>query len=263
MTFLQSIILAVIEGLTEYLPVSSTGHLILGSWLMGINQDPFVKDYTVMVQFGAILAVLVLYWRRFVLNVKIYPQVLIGVLPAILTGLALKKHIDLILGNVWVVAIALLIGGILLIFTDKWVLKKNAIHPSIENLPKPSALKIGLFQCLAFIPGVSRSAASIWGGIHQGLTLESATLFSFFLAVPTLTGATALKLVKVWPTLDQMQLQAILYGNIVSFIVGALAIKAFVGLVSRYGLRYFGYYRVVLSLIVIAMLLSGGEIHLL
>jgi undecaprenyl-diphosphatase len=263
MTFLQSLILAIVEGLTEYLPISSTGHLILSSWTMGINQDPFVKDYTVMVQFGAIFAVVILYWRRFILNTKLYPQVVIGVIPAVVIGLALKKRIDVLLGNVWVVAIALLVGGVLLILTDKWVLTKNAVHPSLEKLPKPSAFKIGLFQCLAFIPGVSRSAASIWGGIHQGLTLEAATEFSFFLAVPTLTGATLLKLLKVWPTLDHDQIQAIVYGNIISFFIGALAIKAFVGLVKNYGLRYFGYYRVILGLIVIAVLLSGHDVQVL
>ncbi len=263
MSLIQALLLAVVEGLTEYLPISSTGHLILSSWVMGINQDSFVKDYTVMVQFGAILAVVVLYWRRLVLNRKIYPHVIIGVLPAVVIGLLVKKHIDVLLGNVWVVAIALLIGGVLLILTDHWVLKKNAVHPRLEELPKSSAFKIGVFQCLAFIPGVSRSAASIWGGIHQGLTLKTATEFSFFLAVPTLAGATLLKLVKVWPTLNPAQIEAILYGNIVSFIVGAVSIKLFVGLVSRYGLKYFGYYRVALALIVIAMLLSGNEIQVL
>lgn len=263
MTLLQSLILAVVEGLTEYLPISSTGHLILTSWVMGINQDPFVKDFTVMVQFGAILSVVVLYWRRLVLNVKIYPAVIVGVIPAIVIGLGVKKHIDVLLGNVWVVAFALLIGGVLLIFTDKWVLSRKSIHPDLENLPNSSAFKIGIFQCLAFIPGVSRSAASIWGGIHQGLSLQTATEYSFFLAVPTLTGATLLKLVKVWPTLDQAQVQSIIWGNVASFVVGALAIKIFVGLVSRYGLKYFGYYRVALGLVVLAMLFMGVDVTVL
>lgn len=263
MSFIQALLLAVVEGLTEYLPISSTGHLILSSWVMGINQDPFVKDYTVMVQFGAILAVVFLYWRRLVLNFKIYPKVLIGFVPAAFIGLAVKKHVDVLLGNVWVVAFALLIGGILLILTDHWVLKKRALHPSIESLPNISALKVGIFQTMAFIPGVSRAAATIWGGLHQGLSLQAATEFSFFLAVPTLAGASFLKLLKVWPTLNSGEVEAILYGNVVSFVVGALAIKVFVGLVGRYGLKYFGYYRVALGIIVLIVLSMGKDIQFL
>lgn len=259
----QSLLLAVVEGLTEYLPVSSTGHLILTSWVMGINQDPFVKDYTVMVQFGAILAVLWLYWRRFLLNFKIYPQVMMGFLPAAVIGLLVKDYIDVVLGNVWIVGIALLVGGVLLILTDKWVERKKSSGSSIEDLPKISALKIGVFQTMAFIPGVSRSAASIWGGLHQGLNLKTATEFSFFLAVPTLTGASLLKLMKVWPELNAQHIEALLYGNLVSFVVGALAIKGFVGVVERYGLKYFGYYRVILGLLVLGVLSFGGEIHFL
>lgn len=264
MTVLQSIILAIVEGLTEYLPISSTGHLILTSWLMNLNQDPFVKDFTVMVQFGAIISVLFLYWKRFLLNFRIYPQVAVAVLPAGVIGLAVKKHIDLLIGNVWVVAFALLIGGILLILTDRWIENRKHSGSSIEKLPKSSAFKIGLFQTLAFIPGVSRSAASIWGGLQQGLNMKTATEFSFFLAVPTLTGASLLKLIKVYPTITSEQVELLLYGNLVSFIVGALAIKAFVGAVERWGLKYFGYYRVLLGLAVLASLIfGGGDIHVL
>ena len=260
---LQSLLLAVVEGLTEYLPVSSTGHLILTSWVMGINQDPFVKDYTVMVQFGAILAVLWLYWRRFLLNFKIYPQVAMGFLPAAVIGLLVKDYIDVVLGNVWIVGIALLVGGVLLILTDKWVEGKKSLSLGIEDLPHYSALKIGIFQTMAFIPGVSRSAASIWGGLHQGMNLKTAAEFSFFLAVPTLTGASLLKLIKLWPDLNAQHIEVLLYGNMVSFVVGALAIKGFVGVVERHGLKYFGYYRVVLGLLVLGVLSFGGEIHIL
>lgn len=260
MSLIQSLILAVVEGLTEYLPISSTGHIILSSWMMGIHQDPFVKDYTVMVQFGAILAVLVLYWRRFLLNVKIYPQVAVAFLPAAVVGLAVKKHIDVLLGSVWIVGAALFVGGILLILTDRWLHKKQAIYPAIEKLPYISALKIGLFQLMAFVPGVSRSAASIWGGIHQGLNLKTATEFSFFLAVPTLTGASLLKLMKVWPELDAGRVEMLVYGNIVSFIVGVIAIKGFVHFVEKHGLKYFGYYRVVLGLAVLLALALGQEV---
>jgi len=263
MSLLQAILLAVVEGLTEYLPISSTGHLILSSWAMGINQDPFVKDYTVMVQFGAIVAVLFLYWRRFLLNFRIYPQVAIAFLPAAVIGLAVKENIDVLLGNVWVVGVSLFVGGVLLIFTDKWVERRKTSGLTIEELPKASALKIGFFQTLAFVPGVSRAAASIWGGLHQGLNLRTATEFSFFLAVPTLAGASFLKLLKVWPELTGEHVEALVYGNIVSFIVGALAIKGFVGVVERYGLKYFGYYRVVLGLVVLGILVLGGELHVL
>lgn len=263
MTLTQALILAIVEGLTEYLPISSTGHLILASWAMGIHQDPFVKDYTVMVQFGAIVAVLLLYWRRFLLNFRIYPQVAIAFLPAAVLGLAVKKHIDLVLGNVWIVGIALLIGGILLILTDKWVQTKKSTVGSLEELPKISAFKVGLFQTMAFIPGVSRAAATIWGGLHQGLNLKTATEFSFFLAVPTLAGASFLKLIKIWPELNSSHVESLIYGNLLSFIVGALAIKGFVGMVERYGLKGFGYYRVVLGLIVLGLLSFGREIQFL
>lgn len=253
MNLIQALIIAMVEGITEYLPISSTGHIILTSWGLGIGQDEFVKDYTVMVQFGAILAVLALYWRRFLLNFRIYPQVFMGFLPAAIVGLAVKKHIDVLLGSVVVVGWALLIGGILLVMTDRWILTLKPRHQTLESLPWLSALRIGLFQLLAFIPGVSRSAASIWGGLQQGLSLSLATEFSFFLAVPTLTGASLLKLLKVWSTLTVDQWNMILMGNAVSFAVGALAIKYFVALVGRYGLKYFGYYRIAIGLLVLLL----------
>lgn len=259
----QSFWLAVVEGLTEYIPVSSTGHIILTSWMMGINQDAFVKDYTVIVQFGAILAVVAIFWRRFILNFKIYPMVAVGVAPAIVIGLLVKKKIDLVLGNVWVVAVSLLVGGIALVLTDGWIRRRPARVESVEKLPWTAALKIGIFQCLAFVPGVSRSAASIWGGVYQGLNLELATEFSFFLAVPTLTGATLLKLKKAWPTITEDQVKMLVAGNVVSFIVGVLAIRFFVHILSRHGLKFFGYYRIALGLLVIAVLLMGHELTVL
>ncbi len=263
MTFFQAMILAVIEGLTEYLPVSSTGHIILGSWLMGIHTDPFVKDYTVMVQFGAILAVLVLYVRRFLLNVKVYPIVLAGFIPAAVIGLAVKSHIDQILGSVWIVGSTLLLGGILLVLTDHWISRHQVRVKRLEEVKPLSAFKIGIFQCLAFLPGVSRSAATIWGGLHQGLGLVTATEFSFFLAVPTLTGATFLKGIKIVDTLTRDQWEILFYGNLVSFVVGLVAIRFFIRLIERYGLRHFGYYRIVLGLIVLLTLSFGHELEFL
>lgn len=263
MDFFQALILAVVEGVTEYLPISSTGHLILTSWLMGINQDPFVKDFTVMVQFGAILAVLFLYWRKFLLNTKIYPQVFLSFLPAAVIGFAVKNHIDALLGNVWVVGVALLVGGIALVLTDHWMKMKKPTVASIEKLKPLSAVQIGLFQCLAFVPGVSRSAASIWGGIFKGMSLQTATEFSFFLAVPTLTAATLYKVRKIWPSVTPDQLKFVIYGNLVSFVVGALAIKFFVQMVARSGLKMFGYYRIVLGIAVLVILALGYEVHVL
>lgn len=256
-------LLALVEGLTEYLPISSTGHLILSSWMLGIHEDPFVKDFTIMVQFGAILAVVVLYWRRFILNVRIYPQIVFGFLPAAVVGLSVKDHIDALLGNVWVVGVALFVGGILLVMTDRWIRHLKTRVNLLEELPPRSALTIGIFQCLAFIPGVSRSAATIWGGLYKGLSLELATIFSFFLAVPTLTGASFIKLMKIWPNITPEQTHLILWGNVASFVVGALAIKGFVHLVSRYGLKYFGYYRIILGLAVLIVLAMGGEMRVL
>lgn len=263
MNSVQCLILAVVEGLTEYLPVSSTGHIILASWFMGINQNHFVKDFTVMVQFGAILAVLVLYWRRFTLNFRIYPRVFLAVLPAVVVGLVLKTQIERLIGNVTVVGLTLLGGGVLLVLTDHWVRRVRVKVRGVESMPYVAALKIGLFQCLAMVPGVSRSAASIWGGLYEGLTLPLATEFSFFLAVPTLTGATLLELRKVWPTLTLEQTQWLLWGNLVSFVVGALSIRFFVHLISRVGLRYFGYYRIAVGAIVLILVSIGAEIRLI
>jgi undecaprenyl-diphosphatase len=262
MTTAQSLILAVVEGLTEYLPVSSTGHIILSSWFLGINQESFVKDYTVMVQFGAILAVVVLYWKRFIMNFKLYPKVIVAVLPAVAIGLALKKHIEALLGSVVVVGWSLLIGGILLVLTDHWVRRQKVRVKSSEELPLLSALKIGFFQCLAMIPGTSRSAATIWGGLFEGMSLPLATEFSFFLAVPTLTGATLLELHKTWHTVTADQINILLIGNLVSFLIGALTIRTFMQVVSRFGLRHFGYYRIVAGAVTLYLFYSGMQIQL-
>jgi undecaprenyl-diphosphatase len=261
MNFAQAMIIAVVEGITEYLPISSTGHIILTSWLMGINQDAFVKDYTVMVQFGAILAVLVLFWRRFLLNFSIYPIVFIAFLPAAVIGLATKKYIDLILGSVWVVAIAWLVGGVFLVLTDHWLKRHKVRVANIESASLLAAVKIGFFQCLAFIPGMSRSAATIWGGLHQGLSLVAATEFSFFLAVPTLTGATFLKVIKVTNAITPDQWKILIWGNVVSFVVGLASIRFFVHLITRFGLKYFGYYRILLGAAVLMVLALGHTIE--
>lgn len=261
MTNTQSILLAVVEGLTEYLPVSSTGHIIIASWFLGINQEPFVKDYTVMVQFGAILAVVLVFWKRFVLNLKMYPRVFLAFLPAAVIGLSTKKMIEHLLGNVTVVGTALFVGGILLVLTDHWVKRQRVRVTKLEAMSLPAAVKIGFFQCLALIPGTSRSAATIWGGIFEGLSLPLATEFSFFLAVPTLTGATVLELYKVWPTITSDQIGILALGNVISFIVGGLTINLFLRIVSRFGLRHFGYYRILAGGLVLTLVYLGHDIQ--
>lgn len=255
----QAIVLAIVEGLTEYLPISSTGHLILVSALMGIHQDPFTKDFTIMVQFGAILAVLVEYFRVFLRSWRLYPVLVAGFLPAAVIGLLVKDKIDLVLESVWTVAVALVLGGILLLFTDRIFKPQNAKIKTVDEVMPLTAVKIGLFQCLAFIPGVSRAAATIWGGLASKLDQRSATEFSFLLALPTLSGATFLKAVKLIPHITNEQWQLLLIGNLVSFIVGFLSIRLFLKFVTKHGLKSFGYYRIVLGAVVILALLCNVD----
>lgn len=245
----ETLILAIIEGLTEFLPVSSTGHMIIASSFMGIAADPFVKTFTVAIQLGAILSVLVLYWKRFLQNVNFYVKLAIAFIPAAVFGFLLNNFIDKLLENVIVVAIMLVLGGIVFLFIDKWF-AKNEQQGNEEVTPK-SALFIGLFQVIAMIPGVSRSAATIIGGLSQGLTRKAAAEFSFFLAVPTMFAATGYKLLKLWKagggfTPDETKL--LLIGNVVAFVVAIFAIRAFIGFLTRRGFALFGWYRIVLGL---------------
>lgn len=261
----QAILLAVVEGLTEYLPVSSTGHIILSSWAMGIHELSFTKDYTVMVQFGAILAVVVIYWRKFLAEwKKTYPRLMVAFLPAGVIGLAVKNQIDVLLGSVWVVAFALLGGGVVLLFTKRlfpgW---QNKRWTDVNQISFQQAFVIGLFQCLAFVPGMSRAASTIWGSLFAGLNLQLATQFSFLLAVPTLAGATLVKAVKIAPTIEPGQMHVLLIGNVISFVVGYAAIRSFISWVSKKGLEPFGYYRIALGLVVMAMLLMGHGLVIL
>jgi undecaprenyl-diphosphatase len=268
MTLIQALILAIVEGLTEYLPISSTGHLIITSWIMGINENPFVKDFTVIVQFGAILSVLVLYWRRFLTGVSFYVKLFIAFLPAAALGFLLKNKIDVLLGDVRVVALALIIGGIALIGIDRVFAKqearlKSADQGHISDLTYVQATLIGFIQCLAFIPGVSRSASTIIGGLSVKLTRKAAAEFSFFLAVPTLTAATAYKLLKIAPTLTHDQLPILFFGNLVSFIIGCLSIKAFVGFLTRHGFFFFGIYRILVGALILLALAFGSEMRMM
>ncbi len=260
MTISQSIIVAVIEGLTEYLPVSSTGHMILAQSLLGIPIDDFIKLFTVNIQLGAILAVIVLYWKRFFQSFSFYYKLFIAVLPAAVLGVLLEKYIDEMLGSVLVVGIMFFLGGIILLFVDKWF--DNSSRD--QKVSYPSAFKIGLYQCIAMIPGVSRSAATIIGGLTQKLNRKTAAEFSFFLAVRTMFGATLLKVYKHLDLLKSTEhLKLLAIGNVVAFIIAAIAIKAFITYLTKHGFKIFGYYRIVVGLIIITLSLLGYNMSLI
>lgn len=257
MSFWQAVILAIIEGLTEFLPVSSTGHMIIASSLMGISDLPITKIFEVNIQFGAILSVVVLYWKRFFNTIDFYKKLFVAVIPALAIGFFLDKYIDQMLESVTVVAVMLVLGGIILIFVDKWF--KHPEKPVTEPSYK-TALIIGFFQCIAMIPGVSRSAASIIGGMTQNMTRKAAAEFSFFLAVPTMFAAAGYKLLKNYKTIQSGDIELLLVGNVVAFIVAMLAIKFFVNFLTRYGFKIFGYYRIGLGILILMMLYFGYDL---
>ena len=256
MNTLQAIILAIIEGFTEFLPVSSTGHMIIASSFFGIAQDDFTKLFTIVIQLGAILSVVILYFKRFFQSLDFYYKLAVAFVPAVVLGLALSDVIDQLLENPVTVAVSLLLGGIILLKVDDWF--NNSEETEITYL---QAFKIGLFQCLAMIPGVSRSGASIVGGMSQKLARTSAAEFSFFLAVPTMFGATAKKCYDYYKdgfVLTNDQINLLVIGNIIAFIVALLAIKSFIGFLSKKGFKIFGYYRIVVG---IALLIIHFFIH--
>jgi undecaprenyl-diphosphatase len=287
MSLFHAIMLAIIEGLTEFLPVSSTGHMIIYSSLAGISGNEFTKLYTVDIQFGCILSVLVLYYRRFLRDTRtrqdmvwynalpgrlrgwlgpvsgqldFYLKLFIAFLPAAAIGFLLNDFIDSLLENVVVVAVSLVVGGVVLIFIDR------IIEKSVErdyDITFPEALKVGFFQCIAMIPGVSRSAATIIGGMTQGLTRQQAAEFSFFLAVPTMAAATGYKLLKTYKLLQPADYQTLLIGNTIAFVVGLLAIRGFVGFLNKYGFKVFGYYRIIVGLTILGLVAAGVKIDIL
>ncbi|MBR7043602.1 MAG: undecaprenyl-diphosphate phosphatase [Prevotella sp.] len=281
MDWLQTVIIAIVEGLTEFLPVSSTGHMIITQNLLGIEQgDPFVHAFTFIIQFGAILSVVVLYWKRFFRldhtpapegstafgrlkhKYRFYWLLLVGVLPAVVVGLAAKKSglLDWLLDSVEVVAVMLVVGGIFMLFCDR--LFNNGSEQN--QVDERRALKIGLYQCISVIPGVSRSMATIVGGMTQGLTRERAAEFSFFLAVPTMAGATLLDLLDLlkeeasWATAHNIWM--LILGCVVAFVVALLAMKWFVSFLTKYGFKAFGYYRIIVGTIIIVLLLTGHSL---
>ena len=262
MSIFETIIIAIVEGLTEFLPISSTGHMIIVSSFLHISNDPFTKLFEVAIQFGAILSVVVMYWKRFFsLNkMNFYFKLIVAVIPALVLGFVFSKKIDTLLESPLTVAITMLVGGIVLLFIDS-IFKQPTIEKE-ENISLSKAFTIGVWQCLAMIPGTSRSAASIIGGMQQKLTRNLAAEFSFFLAVPTMAAATGYKLLKAWkenPELLQNRdnLIALGLGNIIAFVVALMAIKFFIGFLQKHGFRLFGWYRVIIGAFLLTLILTG------
>ena len=279
MNILDTVIIAIIEGLTEFLPVSSTGHMIITQNILGVESTPFVKAFTFIIQFGAILSVVVLYWKRFFkLNhtpapegagafkqflhkYDFYWKLFVAFIPAAVLGLLFSDAIDAMLESVEVVAVTLILGGIFMLFSDK-IFNKGSEK---TVLTEKRAFNIGLFQCISMIPGVSRSMATIVGGMSQKLTRKAAAEFSFFLAVPTMLAATLFKMLDLFTDKESAQvleanLDILLIGNIVAFIVAMLAIKFFINFVTKYGFRAFGWYRIIVGGAILVMLLTGHNL---
>ena len=277
MNALETIIIAIVEGLTEFLPVSSTGHMIIAQSLLGVESTPFVKAFTVIIQFGAILSVICLYWKKFFYPTAersgvsywkamydFYARLVVGVLPAVVLGLAFNDFIESNLGNVTLVAVMLILGGVFMLFCDR-IFNKGSED---TKLTYKRAFTVGLIQCISMIPGVSRSMATIVGGMSQRLTRKAAAEFSFFLAVPTMFGATCLETYKLISHGDGSlltqgnNLEMLLLGSVVAFVVAILAIKFFISYVTKYGFAAFGWYRIIVGLIIIACALCGIELKM-
>jgi undecaprenyl-diphosphatase len=276
MNTLQSIIIAVVEGITEFLPISSTGHMIIAQKLLGVESSDFVNLFTVNIQFGAILSVVVLYWKKFMepLNpgtvqgswwkrqihrFDFYLKLLVAFLPAAVFGLAFNEYINTLLESVVVVAVSLVLGGVVLLFVDNWF-NKPAENQEMGYL---KALKIGFFQVISMIPGVSRAAATIIGGLSQKLTRKNAAEFSFFLAVPTMLAASVLEMYKTYHAVNPDNIRLLLLGNAVAFVVAMLAIRGFITFLTKHGFRVFGYYRIVVGMIILILLALGIDLNMI
>ena len=280
MNLLQVVIIAIVEGLTEFLPVSSTGHMIIAQNVLGVESTDFVKAFTFIIQFGAILSVVVLYWKRFFrLNREPLPEgtpalrrllhrfdfywkLLVAFIPAAVLGLLFSDMIDAMLESVMVVAIMLVVGGVFMLFCDK--LFGNGSEST--KMTERRAFMVGLFQCISMIPGVSRSMATIVGGMAQKLTRKAAAEFSFFLAVPTMFAATVYKMYKLFSEggtdIIMNNLGALIVGNLVAFVVAMLAIKFFISYVTKYGFKAFGWYRIIVGLVILALLFTGHTLEM-
>jgi len=262
MTIFEAVVIAIVEGVTEFLPISSTGHMIITSSILHIAADPFTKLFEVAIQFGAILSVLVLYWKKFFpLNrFNFYLKLIVAVIPALVLGAIFSDKIDELLESPLTVSITMLAGGFILLFIDNFF-QEHTIEKE-ENISLSKAFTIGIWQCVAMIPGVSRSAASIIGGMQQKLTRNLSAEFSFFLAVPTMAAATGYKLLKAYkdtPELlfDKNNLAVLAVGNVVAFIVAMLAIKFFIGFLQKHGFKLFGWYRIIVGSVLLGLVLAG------
>jgi undecaprenyl-diphosphatase len=262
MSIFDSIIIAIVEGLTEFLPISSTGHMIIVSSFMGIAKDDFTKLFEIAIQLGAILSVIVIYWEKFFqLNRwNFYIKLVVAVIPALILGFIFSKKIDALLESPLTVSITLLLGGFVLLFIDK--LFKVPTVEREEQISLSKAFMIGVWQCLAMIPGTSRSAASIIGGMQQNLNRKLAAEFSFFLAVPTMAAATGYKLLKAYKESPELltnkdNLIALAIGNLVAFVVAIIAIKFFIGFLQKHGFRLFGWYRIIAGIILLVLIYTG------
>jgi undecaprenyl-diphosphatase len=284
MTTTEAVILAIVEGLTEFIPVSSTGHMILVEGIMKMEQSSLSNVYIINIQFGAILSVLVLYWRRFFQSVDFYLKIFVAFLPAAILGFLLNKYLDQLLSSVITVAVSLVAGGIIMILSDK--IFKAQIHESPEdedmvtikkvdefglaievkekrlNISWLQAFIVGCFQTIAMIPGMSRSAVTIIGGLTQKFSIRKAAEFSFFLAVPTIFAASVFKLYKAYDVIKGTDLWLLVMGNIISFVVGVLAIRFFIGLITHHGLKYFGYYRIVVGITILVLIALGYKLEI-
>ena len=261
MDLLQAILIAIVEGLTEYLPVSSTAHMIFTSSFFGIQEDDFVKLFQVSIQLGAIMAVVFLYWKKFFdfSKFNFYIKLAVAVIPALILGKLFDDKIDAVLGNPIPIAIVLILGGIVLLFIDSRF--QNPTVVSEEEITLKKAFTIGILQCLAMMPGTSRSAASIIGGMQQGLTRATAAEFSFFLAVPTMLAVTVYSLFLKTYEVTQLKgyelilqgdnIKFFLVGNLVAFVVAVLAIKLFIEVIKKYGFKPWGYYRIIAGIILL------------
>jgi len=261
MDTLQAIIIAIIEGLTEFLPISSTAHMGFTASLMGMEESEFLKMFQVSIQFGAILAIVVLYWKKFFdfTNFNFYLKLMFAVIPALGLGFLFDDMIEAVLGNQIAISTVLVLGGIILLFADNWF--KNPTITDEKDISIKKAVIIGFWQCLAMMPGTSRSAASIIGGMTQGLSRKAAAEFSFFLAVPTMLAVTVYSIfVKTWgkgtPTemkgyemifQDQNHINLFVIGNIVAFVVAVIAVKTFINLLTKYGFKIWGWYRIIIG----------------
>ena len=263
MSFLEAIILAIIEGLTEFLPVSSTGHMIIASTFMGNASDSFVKLFTVAIQFGAILSVVLVYFKKFIKSINFYLLLMVAFIPTGIIGLSLKGYVDALLEEVVVVAISLLVGGIILLFVDKYFAKNET--EGTEEVSFKTAVIIGTLQTIAMIPGVSRSAATIIGGMSQKLTRKAAAEFSFFLAVPTMFAATVKSM---WDEKELLiestnnEWVILLMGNVIAFIVAYFAIKSFISFLNKNGFKVFGYYRIALGGLILILMAAGVNLEM-